>query len=281
MKKFFRDMKYIFLYAWKIDKLYLLLRIPFTLIEALTPLVTVIFPALIVEDITIYLDNTRVWRHVLYMAGLLVISHALRNILNMLITNRFNLFEYKHTMVLGKKIMTVEFPKTESAEVLNLVERIRHTEYIEGSFAAMFSFVSNMITITGLLWILSSVNFVIIITIAVAVILNVYFNNISKNYSYQWQQDTAPYRRRADYLHGLMYGFQYGKEVRVNGLERYLTDKYNVHSREYLDKLKKVTIKFMNINFTDWSCTAGNCLSLSGRCCSFQRHYDCFLYKVY
>lgn len=248
MKKFFKDMKYIFLYAWKIDKLYLLLRIPFTLLEALTPLITVIFPALIVEDITIYLDYTRVWRHVLYMVGLLAASHVVQNILNMVITNRFNLFEYKHTIVLGKKIMTVEFPKTESAEVLNLVERIHRIEYIEGSFAAMFSFVANAITITGLLWILSNVNLFIIITIAVAVILNVYFNNISENYNYQWQQETAPYRRRADYLHRLMYGFQYGKEVRVNGLERYLTDKYNVHSKEYLAKLKKVTIKFMNIN---------------------------------
>lgn len=241
-------MKYIFLYAWKLDKLYLLFRIPFTLLDALTPLITVIFPALIVEDITIYLDKTRVWHHVLYMVGLLAISYMLRNILYMLITNRFNLFEYKHSLVLGKKIMTLEFSKTEDAKILDSVEKIKSSRYIEDSFAAMFSFVANIITIASLLWILSSVNLVIIITIAVAVILNVYFNNISKNYDYQWQKEAAPYSRRGDYLHRLMYGFQYGKEVRVNGMEPYLTNKYNAHSEEYLAKLKKITIKFMNIN---------------------------------
>lgn len=248
MKKFFADIKYIFVYTWKIDKLYLLLRLPSVLLESLTPFINVIFPALIVEDITIYLDYGRVCCHAAYMAILLAVSHIFMNILNMLITNRYNLFEYKHAITLGKKIMSVTFPETENPKTLDLVERIKRIGYIEETFASIFSFLSSLVTITGLLWILSNVNTLIIITIFFAVALNVCFSSKSKKYNYEWQKETAPLQRRNEYLLRLMYGFQYGKEVRVNSLEDYLTEKYNRHSEEYMGALKKVTIKFLKMN---------------------------------
>ena len=248
MKKFFADIKYIFVYTWKIDKLYLLLRLPSALLESLMPFINVIFPALIVEDLTIYMDFDRVCRHAAYMAILLVASHISKNILQMLITNRYNLFEYKHAITLGRKIMSVSFPETENQETLNLVERIRRIGYIEQTFASIFSFLSSIVTVAGMLWILSNVNALIIITIFLAVVLNVYFSSISKRYNYEWQKETAPFRRRNEYLLRLMYGFQYGKEVRVNGLEEYLTEKYNSHSTEYMKTLKKVTYKFLKMN---------------------------------
>lgn len=248
VKKFFADIKYIFIYTWKIDKLYLLLRLPSALLESLMPFINVIFPALIVEDLTIYMDYGRVIRHAAYMAVLLIVSHTLKNILQMLITNRYNLFEYKHAITLGRKIMSVTFPETENPETLNLVERIRRIGYIERTFESVFSFLSSTVTVIGMLWILSNVNFLIIITIFLAVVLNVYFSSKSKKYNYEWQKETAPFRRRNEYLLRLMYGFQYGKEVRVNGLQEYLTEKYSSHSIEYMGALKKVTYKFLKMN---------------------------------
>lgn len=248
MKKNFADMKYVFAYVWKIDKLYLLLRLPSVLLQSLIPFITVIFPAFIVEDVTIYMDYGRVCRHVAYMAILLMVSRILEHILQMLITNRYNLFEYKHAITLGEKIMSVTFPETENPETLNLVEKIKRIGYIEKTFESLFSFLSSIITIVGLLWILSKVNALIIITIFGAVVFNIYFSSKSKKYNYEWQTETAPLRRRNEYLLRLMYGFQYGKEVRVNGLQKYLTEKYDSHSTEYMGILKKVTVKFLKMN---------------------------------
>lgn len=248
MKKNFADMKYVFAYVWKIDKLYLLLRLPSVLLQSLIPFITVIFPAFIVEDVTIYMDYGRVCRHVAYMAILLMVSRILEHILQMLITNRYNLFEYKHAITLGEKIMSVTFPETENPETLNFVEKIKRIGYIEKTFESLFSFLSSIITIVGLLWILSKVNALIIITIFGAVVFNIYFSSKSKKYNYEWQTETAPLRRRNEYLLRLMYGFQYGKEVRVNGLQKYLTEKYDSHSTEYMGILKKVTVKFLKMN---------------------------------
>lgn len=144
--------------------------------------------------------------------------------------------------------MSVTFPETENPETLNLVEKIKRIGYIEKTFESLFSFLSSIITIVGLLWILSKVNALIIITIFGAVVFNIYFSSKSKKYNYEWQTETAPLRRRNEYLLRLMYGFQYGKEVRVNGLQKYLTEKYDSHSTEYMGILKKVTVKFLKMN---------------------------------
>lgn len=166
----------------------------------------------------------------------------------MLLTNRYNVFEYRHAVVLGRKIMSLSYPETENAQTLNLVEKIRKIGYIENSFNSVFSLISNVITIIGLTWILSSLNIVIFLTIIASVLLNIAFNNKLKKYNYKWNEEAAPFRRRNEYITRLMYGFQYGKEVRVNGLDDYLIEKYNDHSQEYLHMLKGVTAKFFKIN---------------------------------
>lgn len=248
MKKNISNIQYILKYAWSIDKLYLLLRIPIMLVSSIKPFILIMYPAKIIELI---MDGTKLnylIPLIIEMTMFQLISELLLFFLNKILTIRYNRFEYKHSLTLGKKIMSVSFPITEDTEVLNLVERIKGIGYIEKSFEALFSVFSLVITIIGLVWVLSVVNVFVMLTITIVLIINILLNRKSKMYNYQWQKEAAPYRRRNEYLLRLMYGFQYGKEVRINEMESYLSEKYEKHSSEYLLKLRKIGNKFFLIN---------------------------------
>ncbi len=240
--------KYILRYAWSIDKLYLLLRFPIMLISALKPFILIIYPAKIIELIMDGVEMNCAIHFVFEMTVLQLILELSLFCLNKLLTIRYNYFEYRHSLTLGKKIMSVSFPITEDTEILNLVERIKGIGYIEKSFEALFSSFSLLITIIGLVWVLSVVNVFVMFTIAIVLIINVVLNRKYKLYNYKWQKEAAPYRRRNEYLLRLMYGFQYGKEVRINDMQSYLSEKYEKHSFDYLHKLKEVGNKYFMIN---------------------------------
>ncbi len=247
MKKTWTSLCFMFRYAWSLDKLYLLLRIPIVIVSSLKPFILIIYPARIIDCIMNQAEPGAINRYIVEMALLQLLAGFLLHLFNKLLTNRYNSFEHKHALAMGRKIMNVSYPITEDAETLNLVSRIEKIGYIEKSFESMFSFVSCLITIMGLVWVLAKVNLLIIITIAVVLVINIVLNRKLKMQNYQWQKDAAPYRRRNSYLLRLMYGFQYGKEVRVNEMEPYLTGKYQAFSDEYLAKMKKVGDKFFVI----------------------------------
>lgn len=248
MKKIIMDIKFILKYVWSIDKLYLLLRIPIIVITSFKPFILILFPAKILDSIINRNHTGSIIEDIIIMVSLQLISEVILHWFNKMLTNRYNYFEYKHALAMGRKIMNVPFPITEDADTLNIVERIKRIGYIEKSLNTLFSFVSSFITIVGLVWVLAEVNLFIIFTMTIVIIINVLLNRKSKQYNYQWQKDAAPHKRRNEYLLRLMYGFQYGKEVRINNMESYLTDKYEEHSNKYLSELKKITNKFFVIN---------------------------------
>ncbi len=248
MKKTLKSMCFMLKYAWSLDKLYLLFRIPIALISSLRPFILIIYPAKIIEEITCRSEVGIINRYIIEMTLLQLLTGFLSYLFNKLLTIRYNAFEYKHSLAMGRKVMNVSFPITEDAEVLNLIERIKPIGYIEKSFESLFSFASRFITIVGLVWVLAKVNIFVMFTIVIVLAINIVLNRKLKLYDYQWKKEAAPYRRRNDYLLRLMYGFQYGKEIRVNQMESYLTNKYDEHSAEYLTKMKKVGDRYFLIN---------------------------------
>lgn len=248
MKKIWKSIRFILKYAWSIDKWYILLRIPMIMISSLKPFILIIYPSKIINEIMNGLKSDIIYRYIIEMVILQLFASFLSHLINKLLTTRYNAFEYKHSLAIGKKVMEVSYPVTEDGEVLDLMERIKKIGYIENSFESMFSFTSYIITIAGLIWILSEINIIILFTIVIVLILNILLNRNLKLFDYQWQKEAAPYRRRNSYLLRLMYGFQYGKEVRINQMDSYIEDKYNVHSKEYLSKMKKVSDRYFHIN---------------------------------
>ncbi|MBE5965652.1 MAG: ABC transporter ATP-binding protein [Lachnospiraceae bacterium] len=248
IKRFIFIMKYI----WKIERIYVLVRIPQIILEAIKPFIMIIFPKLIIDLLTMNPLNNQTWIRVCKISILMIILNMTINLLLRIlytcVTNTWNSFSCKHNTYLGKKVMSIDYDKIENTEILDLFERTKDPKYCESIFYSLAQSITNILTAIGLIYVLSSLNILIIGIILAVVFINVICNRKIQNYDYAWHKEAAPYQRKSSYLMNLMQNFKYGKEIRVFGESDYLVDKYSKFNKEYLHKLFTITIKFLRLN---------------------------------
>lgn len=87
LRKAVHKIMYMLSYAWELDKWYLLLRIPIVIIDSTKPFIMVLFPARIIEDITISLDINAAIKHCNK-------THYLDGYVNVIIPNNELLAQY-------------------------------------------------------------------------------------------------------------------------------------------------------------------------------------------
>lgn len=252
MKHMLRNLNYLMKYIWQTEKRYILLRVPQILLNALKPFIMVIFPKLIIDKLTQANYGEDAWR---YTATIIIIMILLNFVVNVIlrilytcITNSYNSFSSKHTINVGRKIMSMEYKHIENPEVLDLFERTKDAGYCENIYSSISNIISNSLTCIGLLVVLSQINIIIICVILIVVVINVFCNRKIQKYDYQWHIEAAPYKRVSSYLTNLMQNFQYGKDIRLFNEAEYLTTKYNKFKKSYLHKLYTITIKFLKLN---------------------------------
>ena len=238
-------------YIWKTEKKYILFRIPEILLKAIEPFIMVIFPKIIIDRL-MYSDGTSHFKDIiiiiLFMVGLNIIIKVALTGLNTCITNACNSFDAKHILNIGKKIMSLEFKNIEDPKILDLFQRTKDTGYCENMYSAIANIIANCLTCIGLIAILYQLKIIVILVIFLVVIINVLCNRKTQHYEYQWHIDAAPFRRVSEYIVRLMHGFEYGKEIRIYNLEKYLSNKHKKSSGKYLKKLYYITIKFLKLN---------------------------------
>lgn len=240
-------------YFWRTEKKYVLFRIPEILLKAINPFIMVIFPKIIIDQL-MYSRDKNIFPHiiliVLIMVGLNLIIKVLIRVLYTCMTNAYNLFDAKHILNIGQKIMSLEFKNIEDPRILDLFQRTKDTSYCENMYSALSDIISNCLTCIGMIAILYQMKFMVLLVILIVVIINVLCNRKIQQYEYQWHFDAAPFRRITEYIIRLMHDFQYGKEIRVYNLKDYLPNKYIKISKEYLRKLYDITIKFLRYSLT-------------------------------
>ena len=252
MNKKLRNINYLMKYIWRTEKSYILLRVPQIFLNALKPFIMVIFPKLIIDKLTQanYGDDT--WSYtvkiILLMIVLNFVTNVILRVLYTCITNSYNSFSSKHTINIGRKIMSLEYKHIENPEVLDLFERTKDAGYCENIYSSISSIISNSLTCAGLLVVLSQINIIMICVILIVVVINVFCNRKIQKYDYQWHIEAAPYKRVSSYLTNLMQNFQYGKDIRLFNEAEYLASKYNKFKKTYLHKLYTITIKFLKLN---------------------------------
>lgn len=123
IKSVFNSIKYIFMISLKYNYKYLVLFIPATLLTAVSPFITILFPKWIIDSITGGKDI----RFILMLALVMFTLRLIRSHLSSLIghAQALNLTDIKTKMTLGiiEKTMNIKYEYLENAEYLDLKER--------------------------------------------------------------------------------------------------------------------------------------------------------------
>jgi ATP-binding cassette subfamily C protein len=223
---------YVMRGVWKYDKSILLLIAANTLVMAISPLISILFPRQIINEL---LGAKRVDKLILLLLGFFVaasvvgyITHYLKGIFMMrpvkVVTPYIN--------EMYKKCMETSFQCTEDQDFLNNVQTATrgsgrgNYDGMSGMLHKWFNFLGPIIALCGYITIISTLNIFILLYLIFNITVNYFLAIAQKKYEHNKRNEITKNERRSDYLYNVMYDFSFGKEIRLYGISDWIGSKF-------------------------------------------------------
>ena len=210
----------------KYEPSYLFWSLPQIIINSIIPLLYVYAPKLVIEKLTDGSAYSEIARVIIIYCGILL----LLNILNKVMSNKSGLAADKFAKALrfeiGKITMRLELKDIEGASQREVIGMANNAAGLTGTMELVQSMVSNIITVTGLVYIIVRLDFVFLFAVAAVLTVKIIFTCLRYSYNKKMRILSAKNERIGNYLTGFAYFNQGGaKELRVNNLQDWFMGK--------------------------------------------------------
>lgn len=232
-----------------ISRSYIPVLIMSSIFKALTPFINIIVPKFIIDEL---IGKKRV-EVFITLVIVVIASNFILNLINrwidtvvdiknMEILNEFNL-------LVGKKIMNMDFENIEDPEILDLKEKaiypINTQNVIERMISEIVNIFAHGITIIGLIAVIATLDIYIVLFILLIVILNSFMYKKSQEVQLGLYKVLIPLNRVAQYFDNVIKDFSMGKDIRLYNISPLIMDNY--------EEYNKATLKeFGNVFQTIW-----------------------------
>ena len=234
--------------AWKEQKLYFLARALKAVTTTLEPFIAIIFLPKIIEELMGERDASRLLQY----AGTIVLMNFLVWILSALfgafVDYYAQKFENYYTMVLSKKIMELDFMKTEDKKALDQLELAKngmswYSGGMNGLIDPLFNVISSILTLVGVfVIIIRQAPMVFVITLVILIfttIINARLNRIEETE----YAKLSKINRIFGYLGWELADFRYGADVRLYNAGKMLVEKYSSYTKKMTDRMEQLANK--------------------------------------
>lgn len=238
-----------------ISKSYIPMLIISSVFKALTPFINIIIPKFIIDELT---DQKRI-KVFITLVLIIIIGNFILNLVsrwldtileirNKEILNGFNL-------LIGKKIMNMDFEKIENSEVLDLKEKaiygVNNQRVIERIISGTVKIFTNIITMIGLITILATLNLYLVLFILFIVVINFFMYKKAQDIKLGMYDVIIPLNRVIQYFDSAIHDFSMGKDIRLYNISPLIMDKYKEHhdaSVNEFSKAYKTIYKYYGLN---------------------------------
>ena len=221
-------------FSWQHEKRYLVYRIINQFVSSMIPIVAVIMPRYIINEL---MEEQRISYFALYIGILAGYTFAAMTLSNWLgwtgfthritVSQRFNEF-------LHEKTINADYADIESSRYLEMKEKAE--KFLFGDLRG-FSYVLDMaidiigkaFTMIGVIAVVATLNPLIVIVFVVLVLLSSIFESRVQKKQAKMRLEMTVLNRRTMYYGEIMEDFSYGKEIRINNLGNWLMGREKEH----------------------------------------------------
>ena len=240
--------------AWKYDKRYIFLLLCTEIINFATAIISLEVPPRIIDSI--FSVNPPQWILASQYLLLLLIIALVAGLLQTFISNRRlvikTIIYKKFTLELAQRIMSVRYERTETADFLNLKSQAEQFISTGGAgFGVLleqsFSIIGSIVTLAYYAKAISELQPLLILIVTVLTGATIVLNYKLSKKNIEINLEKAVQERRAGYFSLLTQHFKFGKEIRGNGCDDWVSNRYekqmNVLQRFY-EKKARYGIKY-------------------------------------
>lgn len=227
---------------FKIDKLVVFIIVIQSILYAVSPFIMVLLPKYLLDELS--LENVRVYLVVLLVVGsavLNLITNGIANYLDLESFPRIERYINRKRIQTRRKICSLDQEDLENPTILDMHSKANQAINNYGIMNLIYNSINqftNLITLLGCISIIFTLNPLVVIALIIPILLG-FFNEYIWSKNHKKQQDKLhPIWRRLLYLTDVIIRFQFGKDIRLFGMRKWLIKKYDDSSMEEYRNLK-------------------------------------------
>ena len=229
LKKDLGIMKHFLKLVYKVDKSYILLLILSAVFKGISPFINIIIPKFIIDEL---LGKKRIEVFILLVLIIIVANGFfafINKLIGMFVDIKYQKLLYGFDLIVGQKVMDLDFEKIEDPKILNLKEQAMAPIKQQGALyrivQATIDMISQLVILTGLIGLISTLNPLIIVFIIAIVILNSFILKKSQRLQYNFYQSLTPINREGNYYTSLAEDFTVSKDIRLYDMKPLVSQK--------------------------------------------------------
>ncbi|WBW97568.1 ABC transporter ATP-binding protein [Oceanirhabdus sp. W0125-5] len=234
----------------RIDKKYVPLLALSAFFKALIPFINIIMPKYILEELY---GHKRINVFIILVL-IIIIGNGILKLTNKALDTIIRTKNAKiikgFNLIMGQKVMNLDFEKIEDPEILNLKELamqpINQLSAIDNMIYYFVDIVSQLIIIIGLVGIISTMNILIVLFIIAIVLINSFILKKSQKVQYDMYGFLIPVNRHAEYYFSLAQDFSVGKEIRLYNMSSFIYNKITKFNKKSMDYMESIFSKIGN-----------------------------------
>lgn len=254
---------YFFKIAFQYRPSYVFLLLFQILLQAISPFSKIIFPTLIIEELTkVPLDQVNLsnltWILVLFLAVEFIIPF-LMNLNWMFLLYNENMLNKYWKKLMGDKMMQMRFYHLENPDVLDQISKAQDGLLGYGNnlggFQALInniiSILSNFLSVIGIIYIIAQINIWLIFILIAIVGLRLWNQSQIKKLNIQQWEERKRMNRENEYYSSLLTDFKYGKDIRLYACKDLLITKNKEYIEDTYQYQIKINQKFKKLTIID------------------------------
>lgn len=229
--------------------------------KSAAPFINIIVPKFIIDEL-IGQQRVEVFAQLI---GILVVGNFVMNVINRWFEMKVKISNekmiYSLDLVIGEKIVDMDFENIENPEILDLKERALFAIYNQGAIIRLVEnfakAISEIISIVGLIAIVLTLNgFIILMVLAIVALNSKIFDKLQRM-RYEDGQKSIPVNRAFIYFGKLTSDFSLGKDIRLYNIAPLILAKSNkfytaildIYTKHYRTEGKYNGISNINLQF--------------------------------
>lgn len=251
-----KGLRFFIEFGWKCEKKYIIFLVLNQLIKCTIPLVATIMPRYIINELMYKQRLYVVFLYTMFLIGYTLLANALGTVLS------FKSFKYRcrvaaeFDVYIHKKMVEADYSNLESAKYIEAKEKA--AKFIFGDMHG-FSYVldlavgmiGKMLTLLGVVAIIALLHPIfVLVFVGIAIINSIVEARVRKK-QVDMELEMTSLERKWAYYGEIMENFQYGKEIRINSLGKWLIEKERQYAGIVNQKREKSNNLGVKSNVTD------------------------------
>lgn len=231
-----KNLKFLFVRAWRLSKGYFLLCLVKNLFSGLLPLIHVFGVGIIVDALLEGRTKEEVFGVIiLYLSvnlGAALIRHVLSLLDNIAMRKITNIVQYEYM----NDCVCVDYHYVQDGSMANLKRKSMnaHPAFFISTWGNFFNY---FVQLAGVLFIFSVLSpWFVVLILAISVLL-IRMSLLTQKQEFEFDNGKVEDDRKLEYLYSVMTEYKFAKEIRINNAGQFIREKYSSIFAVQLDKL--------------------------------------------